>query len=391
MNKAKPKFSLKDQLFNKEKIEYLSKLLEKSMKNKKYDSYQKFNSKQFIEDILTPFPTLGLKERVSHISNMLKKHLPEDYKTAVEILLDCLPDEIITKIEDDNFWDFIFSPFSNFVAKNWCKQKYLEFSLDAIENMTTRFSAEDSIRDFINRFEGQTLKRILKWSKAKNYHLRRLASESTRPKLPWAKKINLDYKKTIKILDNLYFDSSRYVTRSVANHLNDIAKIDSDLVIETLDKWQKTKKSKDISYIISHSTRSLVKKWDKKTLEFLWYSNTLNVKLNFLKIENCKIRIWENLIFEFEIESKWEKLQKLIIDYLIYFKMANWRLNPKVFKISKKTLQKWEILKIKKKHPLKIMTTKKLYEWNHKIELQINWNKLCEKNFDLMLNVNNNY
>jgi 3-methyladenine DNA glycosylase AlkC len=95
---------------------------------------------------------------------------------------------------------------------------------------------------------------------SENYHHRRLASEGSRVKLPWAIKINLDYSKTIEILDNLYFDKSRYVTRSVANHLNDISKLNTNLVIETLIKWKKRNNSEDIEYIISHSTRNLVKK-----------------------------------------------------------------------------------------------------------------------------------
>lgn len=383
MIKPKPKFFLKDQLINKEKVEYLADLINKSFEKHWNESLEKFNKNNFIRDVLIKLPELELKERIYHISDLLKIYLPDDFKEAVEILIKSLPDEIITDVEDNNFWDFIFCPFSDFVAKNWCNKKYLEFSLDAIEIMTTRFSAEDAIRNFINESEEETLKRILKWSKSNNYHIRRLATEWTRPKLPWAKKINLDYKKTIQILDNLYFDSSRYVTRSVSNHLNDIAKIDPNLVIEVLKKWQKTKKSQDLDYIISHSTRALVKKWDKKTLEFLWFSNSLNIEIKNFQIKDNKVKIWESLIFEFEIESKWENDQKLIIDYLIYFKMANWKLKPKVFKITNKLIKKWQILKIKKKHHLKLMTTKKLYEWEHKIELQINWVKYWRYDLDL--------
>ena len=97
-------------------------------------------------------------------------------------------------------------------------------------------------------------------SKSKNYHHRRLSSEGSRQKLPWAVNINLDYKNTIEILDNLHSDKSRYVTRSVANHLNDISKIDPDLVLDTLQRWKSTNLSEDIDYIISHSTRTLIKK-----------------------------------------------------------------------------------------------------------------------------------
>jgi 3-methyladenine DNA glycosylase AlkC len=97
---------------------------------------------------------------------------------------------------------------------------------------------EYSIRFFINKHEEKTIEKIILWSKSQNYHVRRLASEGSRPKLPWGEKINLDYKKTIQILDNLYHDKTRYVTRSLANHLNDISKKDYELVLNTLKKWE---------------------------------------------------------------------------------------------------------------------------------------------------------
>jgi len=103
--------------------------------------------------------------------------------------------------------------------------------------MTKRFSVEFSIRDFINAYPTKTLAMLEKCALSDNYHERRLASEGLRPKLPWAKKLTLDYKKPIAHLDRLFYDSTRYVTRSVANHLNDISKIDAPLVIVTLKRW----------------------------------------------------------------------------------------------------------------------------------------------------------
>lgn len=105
--------------------------------------------------------------------------------------------------------------------------------------MTKRFSAEYSIRNFINTFPTETFEMLEDCSLSENYHERRLASEGCRPKLPWGKKLTIDYNFTIKLLDNLQMDKTRFVTRSVANHLNDISKIDALLVIETLKRWTK--------------------------------------------------------------------------------------------------------------------------------------------------------
>jgi 3-methyladenine DNA glycosylase AlkC len=109
------------------------------------------------------------------------------------------------------------------------------------------------------------------WAKSEHYHQRRLASEGTRPSLPWAIKVNLDYKKPIEILDVLYCDNTRYVTRSVANHMNDISKRDASLVLDTLRKWKNSKKQnkKEMDFIISHSLRTLVKDGNREALNLL--------------------------------------------------------------------------------------------------------------------------
>jgi 3-methyladenine DNA glycosylase AlkC len=123
----------------------------------------------------------------------------------------------------------------------------------------------------LNEFETETFEQMKLWSKSDHYHLRRLASEGTRASLPWGIKINLDYKKPIEILDDLYYDSTRFVTRSVANHMNDISKKDAVLVLDTLKRWKDSKKqnTKEMDFIISHSLRTLVKDGNKEALNFL--------------------------------------------------------------------------------------------------------------------------
>ena len=378
MKKIIPSFSLKDQLFNKQKVEYMSGLIK--------NIYPDFLVEEFNKEVLDKFSELELKQRISHISDLFKKYLPDNFEKSCNILVESLPKIIENWKMDNNFWDFIFCPYSDFVRKNWCNKKYLEFSLNTLEQMTSNFSAEDSIRYFLNEFEFETFSKMIEWSKSKNYHHRRLSSEGSRAKLPWCQKISLDYKKTIEILNNLYFDKSRYVTRSVANHLNDISKIDSDLVIEILEKWKAISgypqgvHPTDLNYIISHSTRTLVKLWDKRTLEFLGYSSNPKIEINDFKIKNSEVKIWEKLEFSFNIV--WNKKENLIVDYRIYFIWKNWKLLPKVFKIKKIKDFIWKN-NIIKKHSLKIMSTKAFYTWKHFVEIIINWKSFGKDNFEL--------
>ena len=394
MKKTKPSFSLKDQLFNKQKVEYISGLIKWV--------YPEFLSEEFEREVLEKFPELELKARISHISKMFEKYILEinGFENAVNILIKSLPEVIENWEMDNNFGDFIFCPYSLFVAENWLSKKYLNFSLNSLWKITANFSAEDAIRFFLNEFEDEAFKQMILWSKSENYHHRRLASEGSRQRLPWCQKINLDYKKTIEILDNLYFDESRYVTRSVANHLNDISKIDADLVIDVLGKWKthpqplpcKEGNNNDLDYIISHSTRSLLKMWDKRTLEFLWYSSNPQVEVKNFEIKNSEVKIWESLEFEFDIlpltRGELEGGLNLIIDYKISFLNKSWKLLPKVFKIKKcrdtpSGYPDW--LKINKKHKLQIMSTKALYIWKHFVEIIINGKSFRKKEFELII------
>ncbi len=383
MNKKAPTFSLKDQLFNKEKVEYIAWLIK--------EVYWNFSNDKFSEEVLVKFPELELTQRISHISEMFKKHLSDDFEESVNILLKSLPKNEENWTLDNNFWDFIFAPYLEYVAtygldyidKNlywpWEYQIWLEFCFKALERMTQNFSSEFAIRHFFNSYEEETFSKVLMWSESENYHVRRLSSEGSRQKLPWWKGISLDYNKTIQVLDNLYCDNSRFVTRSVANHLNDISKIDAELVVKTLKKWKQSNDSSDIDYIISHSTRWLVKQWHKGTLELLWYSSNPKITVTNLSVKNNVVKIWDALEFEFNISS--QKEENLIIDYKIYFQNKAWDLKPKVFKIKKLELKK--SVKINKKHSLKMMTTKALYHWEHQVEIIINWKSFGKKSFEL--------
>ena len=222
------------------------------------------------------------------------------------------------------------------------------------------------------------------WSKSDNYHLRRLASEGTRASLPWGIKINLDYKKPIEILDDLYYDSTRFVTRSVANHMNDISKKDAVLVLDTLKRWKDSKKqnTKEMDFIISHSLRTLVKDGNKEALNFLWYTHP-DITVDEFSILNPHIKMWKYLEFEFDITSN--KAQNLMVDYVIHFVKANGKLSWKTFKISKKKFGKWEVFKIMKKQMFREMTTRKFYAWEHFVELQINGETFGKKAFRLSI------
>ena len=372
------KFSLKDELFNPKKVHQIA----SEIKN----VYAPFEQEAFEKEVTTKFDELELKERIVHIRNMLAKYLPNDYVEAVNILLKALPAELNPKKTDDDFGEFIYAPYSDFVASFGCCKEHLDFSLQALAEMTKRFTVEYAIRDFINEFPEQSFTMLEACSLSANYHERRLASEGCRPKLPWGKRLNSEYTKPITILDNLYMDKTRFVTRSVANHLNDIAKIDAPLVVETLKRWRDSKKQdeKEMEFILSHSLRTLVKDGNKEALALLGYHSNPAIEVKNFHVESLALKVGESLIFSFDIEAK--KEEALMVDYILYFQTKVGKLTPKVHKIKKLNLKKGEFKTISKKHLFKAnMSTRKLYKGEHKLVLQINGQVFNEVVFDLAL------
>jgi 3-methyladenine DNA glycosylase AlkC len=359
------KFLLKDMLFNKVKVERLA--------NEIKSAYPVFKSKDFIYEVLNDFPKQELMQRIIGIRNQLYKYLPEDYSEAIKIILKALPEELDPNNTDNDFGDFIYAPYSYYVAEYGCNKKDLKISFKALEEITKRFSAEAALRDFLNKFPEETFKQVYNWSVSKNYHVRRLASEGTRPNLPWAKKIKCDPKQFMSVLDVLHIDSTRYVTRSVANHLNDVSKVYPDLVIDTLIRWKKAKKQNqdEIGFIIKHALRTLIKNGNQKALKLLGLGGC-EIEIREFKIHTPIVNVGRELKFSMAIKSKSKNDQRLRINYLIFYRKANGSLSPKVFNLTDKVLKKEEELNLNKSHIFKPMSTRVLYAGEHSLEIQIN-------------------
>ena len=372
------KFSLKDELFNPKKVHQIASEIK--------EVYASFEQDKFEKEVTEKFDELELKERISHIASMFKKYLPSDYMEASNILLKALPTELDPKKTDDDFGEFIYAPYSDFVVTFGCTEEHLDFSLKALREMTKCFTVEYAIRDFINQFPKESFEMLTACSLSDNYHERRLASEGCRPKLPWGKKLLTSHIKPMSLLDTLYKDKTRFVTRSVANHLNDIAKLDASLVIEKLKEWKASKKQdeKEMQFIISHSLRTLVKDGNVEALALLGYNANPGIEIKNFKTKSLKVKVGESLEFFFEIEAKRD--ESLMVDYILYFQTKAGKLNPKVHKIKKLNLKNGEIKSISKKHPFKAnMTTRKLYAGEHKLVLQVNGQTHNEVFFELLV------
>ena len=336
--------------------------------------YAEWSQRDFLNHIYSPeWEAMELKERMKQVSLAVGKCLPQNFERAVEIL----------KAASDGKESFDGLVYSEFVLHHG--QDHPNIALDALELFTQLGSAEFAIRPFILKYEKLTMKRMLDWSKHENVHVRRLASEGCRPRLPWAPALpafKQDPSPLLPILENLKDDPELYVRKSVANNLNDLTKDNPELVLSLLEKWKKNASS-NTEWIIKQALRSLIKAGDKRALSMLGYGEA-NAEVNNLNFPES-VTLGDKIKITFDLINKGKSASDLMIDYIIYHQKANGTLTPKVFKLSSLTLEPGESKQFCKQHAIRPITTRKYHAGEHQVAIQVNGKILARKSFDLKI------
>ena len=259
-----------------------------------------------------------------------------------------------------------------------------EAAVDALEAITQFVSCEFAVRPFLLKFNGKMISRMKKWSKHENFKVRRLASEGSRPRLPWAMAIPYlkeDPSPILPILENLKNDPSEWVRRSVANNLNDIAKDHPDLVIRLARKWKGI--SKETDAIIKHGSRTLLKKGHAEILSH-YGLKAEQVHVSAFKILTPKVNNGKDLVFCFQVSNGSEHKQTIRLEYGLYYLRANGQWSKKVFKISEKQVGSGVKLTIERKQSFKKITTRVFYPGKHKLSVIVNGEEKGTKMFELV-------
>ncbi len=353
-------------------------------------NYPEFNRESFCESIIPNLNDLGLFERLDLITKKLKKFLPEDFTIAANILIKSLDREIVEDRSDLDGVDlssgngFIVISLTNYISDYGMNN--FDLSMLALCEMTKRFSSEGSIRHFLIKFPNKTIEVLKKWAIDENVHVRRLVSEGTRPRLPWAIRLQSyveDPTPILKFLELLKDDKELYVRRSVANNLNDIAKDNPEIVVNILKGWSHDK-SAEMTWLIKHALRSLIKQGNPGALDILGFHSNPKIETSNLELKHNVI-LGDAQEFSFDLKSTSNIKEKLVIDYIIHHKKANGTLTPKVFKLKTMTLKAGESIIIKKKHGIREISTRKYYQGNHKLVIQINGKEYLSGNFNLSI------
>ncbi|MBK8247660.1 MAG: DNA alkylation repair protein [Gemmatimonadetes bacterium] len=330
-----------------------------------------FDAKAFIRDASRGLDALELLPRGTHIAGAMRRHLPAAYPEAVRVLVDSLGPPLGGS-DLTGMAVFRYLPYVAFIREYGVE--HFEESMAAQYVLTQRFTAEWCIRPFVERYPDATLARLREWTRDPNVHVRRLVSEGTRPRLPWAPQLKAfiaDPAPTLALLELLKDDPERYVQRSVANHLNDIAKDHPDRVVAVAKEWSRGA-SEGRAWIVSHALRSLIKRGHRGALALLGGGARPAVRVGRATFTPARVRVGQVVRFTFALTSTARRTQELIVDYTVHFVKADGSAKPKVFKLAKRALAPGERATFSGRVSLAVHTTRKPYPGRHPVEVQVN-------------------
>ncbi len=311
---------------------------------------------------------LGLSDRARAVGDAVLHGLPSEVDD-VESLLDAA-------LAETDFAGWMIWPVTEATARltSDAGPERFDRGLRILEKLTPRLSSEFAIRSFLNHDLERTLARAMTWTSSPDEHVRRLASEGTRPRLPWAKSVPLlraNPHATIGILDALYRDESVTVRRSVANHLNDISWLDPALAVTTARRWAASPDA-NTDRVVAHAMRTLVKQADPDALDLLGFGTPAGLDVEGPRLGSERVSLGGALEFTATVTNEADIEARVAIDYVIHFRKANGSSSPKVFKLAKRTIGPGESVDLRAMHAFKELTTRRHHAGEHAVEIQVN-------------------
>ena len=332
-----------------------------------------FDAERFLSLATDNLDALGIMQRLRQTAVSFQATLPTDYGEALEILHALAP-----RI-NHGFASIVLPEFVALYG-----QDHFDLSMQALHKFTRYGSAEFAIRHFLTRDFERTLAVMVNWAEDDNEHVRRLASEGSRPRLPWSfnlKTLITDPSPSAPILEALKSDPSLYVRKSVANHLNDITKDNPDRVIERVVGWDM--QNAHTAWIVKHALRTLIKKGDARALHFIGSTGTPEVSVEHFAVKPARIHLGERITLAARIASTASSNQKLVIDYAVHYVKKAGTASKKVFKLKEVELAPAARTELSISQIVRDFTTRKHHPGHHRVELIVNGEALATSGFDL--------
>lgn len=335
--------------------------------------FPRFDQKRFLTLTLPGLEPLALLARLRRATEALRETLPQDYAKALALLREVAPRW------GEGFTALVLPDFVGLYGRD-----DFDRSLDALAYFTQFGSSEFAIREFLRLDLTRTLRVMTQWSRDENEHVRRLASEGSRPRLPWSFKLReliADPSPVAPILENLKADPSLYVRKSVANHLNDITKDHPAWVLDRIAQWNL--EHPHTAWIAKRALRTLIKKGDRRALGVIGAGERAQVAVDSFGVAPKRIRLGDALTISAALHSTARKPQKLVIDYAIHYVKQSGSASAKVFKWKETALGAAEKLELSKRQTIRDFTTRKHHAGQHIVELLVNGEKLGAAAFEL--------
>jgi 3-methyladenine DNA glycosylase AlkC len=330
-----------------------------------------FPMRRFLSGLDAALDRLELKPRVIHLAERIESCLPDDPRLLFPILVRALAAD---ENDSDGLRGFSVWPLTEIVARRGLG--HFKESMDALREMTNRFTAEFAIRPFLREHPEKTLRQLRSWCAHPDHHVRRLVSEGSRPFLPWGG--NLPHlceppHPTLTLLEKLYRDPSDYVRLSVSNHLNDLSKRHPELVIDTLSRWRtEAKPAAQFEKLARHACRTLLKQGHPAALRFHGYASADSLEIINLELPRTRLRLGESLTYRVVVRNHGRRAVRVMFDYAIHHRKANGTLSPKVFKGRIREIEAGGTWEITGSHPIRQITTRVYHEGIHRFEPRLN-------------------
>jgi 3-methyladenine DNA glycosylase AlkC len=338
-----------------------------------------FEVEAFVAEVLDGLETLELKDRVRKTASAVRRHLDQGYRRALAQVLASLPPPL-ADAQGVTAGSLVW-PLCQMVEDYGLEDP--EASLEALHELTRRFSAELAIRPFILRYPKQTFATLAQWARDDDLHVRRLVSEGTRTRLPWGQRLQSlveDPSPVLPLLEMLRDDPEEYVRRSVANNLNDIAKDHPDLAVEVCREWLEDA-PEPRRRLVQHALRGLIKQGHPPALELLGFGPA---EIEVVRFAGPKLaEIGSTARLELELLSTATRPQQLVIDYALYFPGARGRTNRKVFKWCTATVDPEATLTRARQHSFRPVSTRRTLPGTQRFELLVNGQSVGEHLLEL--------
>ncbi|WP_434563523.1 DNA alkylation repair protein [Pseudomonas sp. D2-30] len=336
--------------------------------------YPAFDAKAFLDMTNDGLAQLSVMQRMARVSECLHTVLPLDYESSLEVLRALAP-------RLNSMFVSMFLP--HYVASYG--RHAFEASMDALKYFTRFGSAEFAVRHFLRDDLAGTLEVMHEWALDANEHVRRLASEGSRPRLPWSfhlEPIQANPELAAAILDALKADDSLYVRKSVANHLNDVTKQHPDWVLDRIEGWPL--QERHTAWIARHALRSLIKQGNPRALAVIGAGGKAQVEVSDLQVLPAVIRLGEQVTLSFKVQSTCPENQRLVIDYAIDYVKASGGTSAKVFKLRTFDLPALACANLSRSQHIRELTTRRHYEGRHAVHVLINGERLGSTAFDIV-------